>query len=484
MVHTLAPPRLATRSSQRLLHISFCAYRQYFSADCRQCETWRLLGWYRHAQLWRFRANEETRPYLSCAHQHSQYRAAYVEQLLHADSFSSIERRTWSGTCSEYVAGHWNYKLSESSIYKMASNLLLVSTRIELVAFAPLVSKYIIFFLISLYRQRFWLMIYLRYNSAVFGVTTGRDYNIYFINASDTSNVNALAVFRTNLTNSEWGSLYDTQYVPDAGDLYLIVDKFGLGVTLDPSSSSPSWSYRLAAEFQTSTDTLIPGPVAPKTSEISVDVTLSAEFMTYTTRQPSSTLSFNVEAYNDSTMPKFTWPGHALISASTDHTWKTGISVDHRGWLSTASPRKLNQSIGNTTLHVSYGLSTYVPESSSIQVAQVFMVIVIVCNIFKTVAIFFTLRNSSSRQILTLGDAVSSYLKSPDVSTLGACILGKKKLVKNISHGEKFKPAQWRRRRAHYLLGVISNGWITYSVLWVFQRCQMAFRQKVIWLLL
>lgn len=62
-------------------------------------------------------------------------------------------------------------------------------------------------------------------------------------------------------------------------------------------------------------------------------------------------------------------------------------------------------------------------------------------------------------------DAVSSYLKSPDLSTLGACILDRKKLVRSISRGEKHKPEQWRRRRVHYLLGVINNGWIIYSIL-------------------
>lgn len=299
----------------------------------------------------------------------------------------------------------------------------------------------------------------------MFGVTTGQDYNIYFIDASDVSAVNALAFNRTNLTNYEWKSLYDTQYVPNAGDLYLIIDEFGLGVKLDPSSSSPSWSYLLTTEFQASIDSFIPGPIRANDSEISVDVTLNAEFMTYSTKQPSSILTFNVEAYNGSKMPEFTWPDHVSIGASTDHTWKTGFSVDHQGWLSTASPRNRTQTLGNTALHVSYGLSTHVAQSSAIQIARVFIVIVIICNLLKTVAIFFTLRDGSSQQMLTLGDAVSSYLKSPEVSTLGACIFGKKKLVKNISNGEKHEPAQWRRHRVHYLLGVVSNGWITYSIL-------------------
>lgn len=303
----------------------------------------------------------------------------------------------------------------------------------------------------------------LRYNSAVFGITTGQDYNIHFINASDVSTVSALASTKSNLTNKDWKSLYDTQYVPNVGDLYLIIDEFCLGVKLDLNSSSPSWSYLPTTELQASPDTFIPGPIRPNASTISVGMILNATDMTYSIKQPSSILTFNVEAYNGSNMPELTWPDHVFISASTNHTWKAEISIDDQGWLSAASSS--HQTLGDTTLHVSYGLSTHVPQSSSIQIARVFIFVVIICNLLKTVAIFFTLRDSFSQQILTLGDAVSSYLESPDLSTLGACILDKKKLVRNISHGAKHKPAQWRRRRVHYLLGVISNGYITYSIL-------------------
>ena len=292
------------------------------------------------------------------------------------------------------------------------------------------------------------------------GVTTGQDYNIHLTNASDVSTVSAWASTKRNLTNEEWQSLYDTQYVPNAGNLYLIIDKFGLGVKLDLYLSSLSWEYLLTTQLQGSTDTYTPGPIWPTYSTISVDVILGAKDMTYSIQQPPSILTFNVKAYNGSNMPEVTWPDHVFINASTDDTWKAGISINDQGWLSTASLS--NQT---TPLHVSYGLSTHIQQSSSIQVARMFIVVVIICNIVKTVAIYFTLRNSFSPRILTLGDAVSSYLKSPELSTLVACTLSKKKLVRNISHGEKHKPSQWRHRRVHYLLGVIGNGWITYLIL-------------------
>lgn len=303
----------------------------------------------------------------------------------------------------------------------------------------------------------------LRYNSAVFGVTTGQDYKIYFINASHVSTTSAWASTKSNLTNKKWKSLYDTQYVPNVGDLYLIIDEFGLGAKLDLDYSPSNWSYLPTSEIRGAGYPFIPGPIWPHVSNISVDITLDATNIIYSYKQPSSILTFNVEAYNSSNMPELTWTDFVFINSSTNYTWRAGISIDDYGWLSTASPR--NQSLGNTMVHVSYGLSTHVPYSSSIQIAQVFVVVVIICNFLKTVAIFFILQNSFSQQILTLGDAVSSYLASPDLSTLGACILDKKKLNENISHGEKYELAQWRRHKVHYLLGIISNGWITYLIL-------------------
>lgn len=232
----------------------------------------------------------------------------------------------------------------------------------------------------------------------MFGVTTGQDYNIYFINASDVSAVSALASSKSNLTNEKWKSLYDTQYVPNVGDLYLIIDEFGLGVKLDLNSSSPSWSYLLIPDLQVSEHTFVPGPIRPNTSAISAEMTLNATDMTYSIGQPSSILTFNVKAYNSS-MPELTWPDYVAISASTDQTWKAVVSIDEHGWLSTGSLR--NQSPSDKTLHVAYGLSTHVPQSSSIQIARLFIVVVI---------IFFTLKGSFSQQIVTLGAAVSSYL--------------------------------------------------------------------------
>lgn len=230
--------------------------------------------------------------------------------------------------------------------------------------------------------------------------------------------MSALASTKSNFTNEKWASVYDTQYVPSVGDLYLIIDQFCLGVELHLNKSSPTWSYFLTTEVLGPTDTFIPGW---PNSTISVNMFLNPTNMTYKTEQPSSILTFNVTTYNSSSMPQLIWPDSVFINASTDLTWKTELSINDQGWLSI--PPSGNQTPGYTAHHVAYAFSTHVPQSSSIQIARVFMVVVVICNLLKAVAIFFTLRDSFSRQILTLGDAVSSYLKSPDLSTVGACIL-------------------------------------------------------------
>lgn len=296
-----------------------------------------------------------------------------------------------------------------------------------------------------------------RYNSAVFEVTIGRNYDIHFINATDHSFLNNLASSAKNLTNSQWQSLYDTQYVPDAGDLYLVIDKFGLSPQLTESSSKTfNWSYVLVRNL-TGTYDFVEASMPPNKSAVRINITLDAADMTFSLTQPSSILSFNIGAYNQSTMPIMNWPGPVSVNVSWAKTWQDVLSLDDQGWIST--------SFNSTTLHTSYAFSTPTRDSSSIQIGLVFMVVVLICNFLKAGSIFFTWRGSFSERILTLGDAASSYLETPDMSTLGACCLSKNKLLDTVNSGSKFESLPWRRRRVHYITGFISGDWITYMTL-------------------
>lgn len=297
-----------------------------------------------------------------------------------------------------------------------------------------------------------------RYNSAVFEVTIGRNYNIHFVNSSDHTFVNNLASSARNLTNSQWQSLYDTQYVPDAGDLYLVVDKFGLSPQLSGGASG-NWSYvpvRSLTENNDFIDASNQSGISASTS-----IALNLTDLTFSLSQPSSIVTFNVGAYNKSTMPIVNWPNVIPVNASWITTWQDVLYLDDQGWMSNYSTNTLN----STTVHSSYAFSTPTRDSSSIQIGLVFMIVVLICNFLKAGSVYLTWRGSFSERILTLGDAASSYLEMPDMSTLGACCLSKNKLIDSIKSGSKFEALRWRRRRVHYITGFISGDWITYTTL-------------------
>ena len=278
-------------------------------------------------------------------------------------------------------------------------------------------------------------------------MTTGQDYNIHFVNASNDVLMNDSASTKSNLTNKEWQSRYDTSYVPDSGDLYLVINETCLNIKLESNSSPPSWSCLAASEP--------PGPNEQFAAGASFTVLMLLD----------------LEAYDGRTMPRLIWPNDTLISVSSTDTWRSLLSIDDQGWLSTtASLQNLtlplqSQTPSNTIFHVAYGLSTHAPQSSSVQISWAFITVVILCNFVKTVAIFFTLRHSYSQQILTLGDAISTYLQHPEQSTIGACLLSKKDLLESVSQGGEHQPVKWQHRQAHFLLGLDSNGWITYLIL-------------------
>jgi hypothetical protein len=114
-----------------------------------------------------------------------------------------------------------------------------------------------------------------RYNSAIFEVTTGQYYCIHFVNESDSSLVDTLATSNVYLSNSKWESLYDSQFVPDSGDIYLVIDQFALGASLDLSSENKTWSYIFSPKVNGSAISFIQGPTGgPNNTATSVNVSV------------------------------------------------------------------------------------------------------------------------------------------------------------------------------------------------------------------
>lgn len=64
------------------------------------------------------------------------------------------------------------------------------------------------------------------------------------------------------------------------------------------------------------------------------------------------------------------------------------------------------------------------------------LAVVIVCNLFKALSMFFVACHLGGRPLLTVGDALASFLKHPDPTTKGFCLLSRNRVQSRIWPGD------------------------------------------------
>ena len=74
------------------------------------------------------------------------------------------------------------------------------------------------------------------------------------------------------------------------------------------------------------------------------------------------------------------------------------------------------------TSEVAYCLARESPQKCSIEISATMLGVVMVCNLFKTMAMLVLCFRPSDR-LLTIGDAIQSFLQNPDPFTRGHCLL-------------------------------------------------------------
>jgi hypothetical protein len=117
---------------------------------------------------------------------------------------------------------------------------------------------------------------------------------------------------------------------------------------------------------------------------------------------------------------------------------------DGTKWLGTPS---------NVSLRVEYAYAKARPYGSKIQIGIPFMVIVITANIVKVLCIFFTVRMCSSGSIVTVGDAVATFLRDPDPHTKGKCMQTQAQLLGKEENVESYSWQRETRRKASVIGG-------------------------------
>lgn len=234
------------------------------------------------------------------------------------------------------------------------------------------------------------------------------------------------------LPNSVWSRLYSMPYVAGYGDLRLVVQNASLEVRLDSnwgvSLNSPSY-YEVRDKLEAEREycdwkpwlvnTPIPGfQIQLDTSTGTVSPVENGTGYRLVVNISSSPIDSYINGSGIS-LPQLNWPQFPTIYARDKTSIVDGITLcpDSTSWMA------------QYPFQIQHALAQPTPYASRVHMALPFVLIVIAANIIKTAAFILTLRTCSTGHIVTIGDAIASFLENPDDSLTGKCTLSKKKLV-------------------------------------------------------
>lgn len=87
-----------------------------------------------------------------------------------------------------------------------------------------------------------------------------------------------------------------------------------------------------------------------------------------------------------------------------------------------------------STLHIDHCLSEIVPKKCKLQYSLPLAIVVMAFNLVKAIIIFLVAFTSADTPILTSGDAIASFMQTPDETTKGKC------LVRQLDLGTQYNP--------------------------------------------
>lgn len=86
--------------------------------------------------------------------------------------------------------------------------------------------------------------------------------------------------------------------------------------------------------------------------------------------------------------------------------------------------------IGPMTFRVRYCLAETVPERCTVEYSLPLVIIVVLVNLIKATTLWATTASIADSPILTMGDAIATFLRSPDATTHGESLLSRDNVLK------------------------------------------------------
>jgi hypothetical protein len=272
------------------------------------------------------------------------------------------------------------------------------------------------------------------YNSAVFQVTSGQDYSITALQQSH----GQPGTDWKKLSNSDWTQIYEDEYVSGYGDLALVINYASSGVV-----TQNDWSIYFNSSC--------PDNCNWRTAQNMMDFDISAVLNVQNkTLVPSTRYEYRViypiddgGTFNLSTRDQ--WPSFDDVQAPFRYYHKMKLCTTSDGTIWILSP-------SSASLMVEYAYARELPFGSKVQIGFPFLVIVIVANSIKVACIFYTIRTCSEEHVVTVGDAVATFLENPDASTKGRCLQTQTQLLR-ASGDAQACPWQSSRKRIGSIIG-------------------------------
>lgn len=116
---------------------------------------------------------------------------------------------------------------------------------------------------------------------------------------------------------------------------------------------------------------------------------------------------------------------------------------------------------------VQYCLSEPKEEHCQMQFSVAIMGIVIVCNLMKAVCMLLALTRQRSQPLVTLGDAIETFLQRADPATAGMCLADKSGFT---SRTWSLRPREWNVQQRRWFSSASMKRWLACNILYVLER--------------
>ncbi|KAG0124856.1 hypothetical protein HOY82DRAFT_633199 [Tuber indicum] len=104
-------------------------------------------------------------------------------------------------------------------------------------------------------------------------------------------------------------------------------------------------------------------------------------------------------------------------------------------------------------------------EKCKVQFSLGIMIAVICCNLVKACCMVMAVARSREPTLVTLGDAVDSFLRIPDPTTMGMCFADRRFVDRVWRHGRRTGPRQWKPKGVQrWWTSVSKTRWVTCNI--------------------